>query len=171
MSDRRPAPKSAARCVTEPPLVPTGAELPVILPAKLCFLIKSIVKERLLGCIGIQVSPSPLSFSLSLLLSLSIYLPLSFALFFSPPFSRVALRKRLIVRPGVSTSSNRGSRPKQGAIQIYSAIPHCPRGISYSISFLLLLLPPLSNGVHFFRRGPSTNFKSPVDPNDFRVKY
>lgn len=74
MSDRRPAPKSAARCVTEPPLVPTGAELPVILPAKLCFLIKSIVKERLLGCIGIQVSPSPLSFSFSLSLFYCLYL-------------------------------------------------------------------------------------------------
>lgn len=89
MSDRRPAPKSAARCVTEPPLVPTGAELPVILPAKLCFLIKSIVKERLLGCIGIQVSPSPLSFSL--LLSLSIYL--SSALFCSLFFSSLLARR------------------------------------------------------------------------------
>lgn len=79
MSDRRPAPKSAARCVTEPPLVPTGAELPVILPAKLCFLIKSIVKERLLGCIGIQVSPSPLSFTVSIYLSSALFCSLFFS--------------------------------------------------------------------------------------------
>lgn len=101
MSDRRPAPNSAALCDGTSVSSHRGRATCYPLPAKLCFLIKSIVKERL-ACIP----HSPIAF----------LGPVSYSLL----ARRVT--KEPIVRPRVSTSGNRGSRPKQGAIQIYSAI-------------------------------------------------
>lgn len=122
------------------------------LPAKLCFLIKSIVKERFVR----------------IFLSLSFFLVRLSSPFPSPfPFSSRAPRyeREPIVRSRVSTSDKRGSGPKQGAIQIYSAIP---RGISPT-------LPPFCSSSRrhrgfFFSRRLLDKFQIALGPNDFRVK-
>lgn len=126
--------RRAPRAVTEPPLVPTGAELPVILPAKLCFLIKSIVKERL-ACIPLSCRPL-----LSISLPLPPSLPPAHSLSFSLCPSRASRYERArsyvrecLRRVTVAPGQNR-------ELSKFIRLSHSPRGISYFVSFLLLLL-------------------------------
>lgn len=115
------------------------------LPAKLCFLIKSIVKERL-ACIPLFRRPCPV--------------------FFSTLLAR-RVTKESIVCPRVPTSGNRGSRPKQGAIQIYSAILQ-PE--SYLLLRLLFAPSPVGIEFFFFPLRTLDKFRIALGPNDFRVK-
>ena len=107
------------------------------LPAKLCFLIKSIVKERL-ACI----SRSPPFLARS-----------------SPiPFSHAALRKsRSYVRECLRRVTV--ARGQNRELSKFIRLSYSPRGISYFASFLLLLRPYRV----FFYHEPSTNFKSSLD--------
>jgi len=112
-------------------------------PAKLCFLIKSIVKKRLARPV------TSLSGS-------------------SRPFralSRSLLARRVTKESAERSSVNRGSGPKQGAIQIYSAIARSESYLSYFC--------PVDG--FFSAAGRSTNFMDLMIPwrslgsNDFRV--
>lgn len=113
-----------------------------LLPAKLCFLIKSIVKERL-ACIS--------SFFLSALIVLF------------PSFLARRVTKESIVRPRVSTSSNPWLGAKTGSYPNLFGYPIARKASPTSSPFC-----SSSRRRHqffffffsFFRSGPSTNFSN-----------
>lgn len=139
-----------------PPLAPIKRQLPVILPSKLCFLIKSIARERLrrvsLSRPRVPASPLPLS-----------------------PLSGALRKVRSYIRKSLPLSLyNRGPGPKQGATQIYSAIERpwpreegSNRGFFFAFAFAFAFFRPPGPSPLFlpFRAArDAESFLAPIEP-------
>ena len=152
MSDRRPAPNSAALCDGTSVSSHRSRATCYPLSAKLCFLIKSIVKERLdcvyLGSPPFSARPSPIPFSHA-------------ALRKSRSYVRECLRRVTVAR-GQNRELSKFIRLSRSPREVSSPTlpPFCSSFRSYRVFFFLF----------FFLPRTLDKFQIALGSNDFRVK-